>query len=296
MTTFWLFFARRYPPLKYLIYVPLLCASVFSTLAPLRDSYLPGVVTTTCGAVAVFVLLFFYRVVDEVKDLGYDRVFNPSRPLVTGKVTTTDIRRYLAVSAVVVLALSAVAGSAPLFIAAGAMAYSLFLRALERHSRVFADSMWGNIVVTIQLKTIVVCYILALGGSMAFAPGVLLVMSYVLAYLHWEIARKTVRPTFAVSGEKLYSSATGPAGAMSVATMLLVIACALQAAVAAWWEAAGPETALLVVPIPVALWGAIKLAGTKDRRYAPGGPTLLAYVVFLVFSALRALFTIRANM
>ncbi|MFJ5992817.1 UbiA family prenyltransferase [Lentzea sp. NPDC092896] len=289
MTTWWRFSLQRYPPAKYVFYVFLLVAAVLTTLAPLRAGSGPGPVEVACGWAGAFTLLYFFRVVDEIKDLPYDREFSPARPLVTGDVTTADIRTYGTGSAVAALAFSAVAGLGPLIVAAGAMSYSLLLFLAERKSARFADSMWGNIVVTIQLKTILVLYVVAVGGGGEVLPTGLLVVSFLFGYLHWEIARKTMRREFERRGEKLYSTAAGWRGGASVALVLLVVACGLQAVVALVWDDAGLETLLLALPLPITAWGLAKLARSREKRYAPGNPALLAYVVFLAACTLRTL-------
>lgn len=287
MRTWWRFSLRRFPPPKYVFYVTLLVAAVLTTLAPLRAGAGPGPVEVACGWAGVFTLLYFFRVVDEVKDLPYDREFSPDRPLVTGEVTLANVRAYAVGSAAAALVFSAVAGLVPLIVAAGALSYSLLLLLAERRSAAFADSMWGNIVVTIQLKTVLVLYVVAVGGGGAALPTGLLVVSFLFGYLHWEIARKTVRRGFERPGEKLYSTAAGWAGGSAVALALLVTACVLQAVVALAWQDAGPEVLLLALPLPITAWGLLKLAREHENRYAPGNPALLAYVVFLAVCTLR---------
>ncbi len=289
MATWLRFTLHRYPPAKYVFYVSLLVAAVLTTLAPLRAGAGPGLVEVACGWAGVFTLLYFFRIVDEVKDLPYDREFNPKRPLVTGEVTLANVRAYGVGSGATALAFSAVAGRAPLVVAAGAISYSLLLLLAERKSTAFADSMWGNIVVTIQLKTILVLYVVAVGGGGAALPTALLVVSFLFGYLHWEIARKTTRREFERPGEKLYSTAAGWTGGAVVALVLLIVACALQAVVAVVWQDAGSETFWLALPLPITAWGLAKLARHRGNRYVPGNPALLAYVVFLAACTLRTL-------
>ncbi|MEU0009619.1 hypothetical protein ABZ079_36825 [Streptomyces sp. NPDC006314] len=166
------------------------------------------------------------------------------------------------------------------------MAYSLFLLGLEHLSPRFRDAVWGNIVVTVQLKSGVLLYTVLLartaGAAAPAGPSALTLMAFLLAYLSWEVARKTVREPFARPGEKLYSTAVGATASLAVASALLLSACVCRVAVAAsrqswgaWWQ-----YAFLLPPTALA-WGWVCRQRRSGERYAPGGPALLAYVVFL---------------
>jgi 4-hydroxybenzoate polyprenyltransferase len=290
LRTFWRFLSQRFPVLRYLVYVAVWSTGIVSALAPLRTPRhlaLPDAGSLVCGVLTVFAVLFFMRVVDEVKDLDYDRVYKRDRPLVTGEVTRNAVLTYLISSAVAALALSAVIGLVPMTIAASVMVYSLFLLWLERTSRRFADSMFGNIAVTIQLKTLLVCFVAALSwyeaGPIPVLPTASVVLAFVAAYLHWEISRKTVRDRFAIPGEKLYSAEIGAWRSLAVAGVLLVVACALEVSVAAYWERPVPfQIIVLLVPLLGVFWSAIRFATKSSMRYAPATPSLIAYWSFLV--------------
>ncbi|MFD8463448.1 hypothetical protein ACFV27_46850 [Streptomyces antimycoticus] len=120
------------------------------------------------------------------------------------------------------------------------MAYSLFLLGLERLSPCFRDSVWGNIVVAVQLKSGVLLYTVLLARTADAAaptnPSALTVVAFLLVYLSWEAARKTVREPFARPGEKLYSTAAGATASLTVASALLLVGCACRVAVAASWQ------------------------------------------------------------
>ncbi|MFE3143465.1 hypothetical protein [Streptomyces scopuliridis] len=302
LRAFWRFFSGRFPAPRYLAYVVLWPAGILGALAPLRPpgaAVGPGVAEQVCGALAVFVILFFMRAVDEVKDLDYDREFNPGRPLVTGETEVAAVRVYLAGAAVAAVVLSAVVGAAAVVTAVLITAYSLFLLLLERVSERFRESVWGNIVVTIQLKTGLVCYVALLAGSeLAWSDGAgtpalptaLVVLSFVLAYLHWEIARKTVRARFALPGEKLYSTARGAAWSLGAAVALMLAACALRVAVALGPDAAEVRPAalaVLAVPLALVLWNVLAFRGHREARHTAGGPAFAAYLAFLAAGAVQ---------
>ncbi|WP_093800964.1 hypothetical protein [Streptomyces sp. Wb2n-11] len=300
LRAFWRFFSRRFPAPRYLAYVVLLPVGVLGTLAPLRAEGAavgPGAAQQGCAALALFVILFFMRAVDEVKDLDYDREFHPDRPLVTGETDVATAGTYLAGSAVVALGLSAVVGTAAVVTAAAIMTYSLFLLLLERVSERFRESMWGNILVTVQLKTGLVCYVAQLSTTgAAGAPAAetaLVVLAFVLAYLHWEIARKTVRSRFALPGEKFYSTAPGAAWSLGAAAALMVAACVIRAAVvlgSPGSDTGGVRPVFLVVsalPLALVIWTVLDFRAQRRRRHTAGAPAFAAYLAFLVTGALQ---------
>ncbi|GAA4312619.1 hypothetical protein GCM10023086_33250 [Streptomyces venetus] len=289
------FFLTRFPLGQYSVYVVLLPAAVFGTLASAGWSGPPsalGAGGVAAGLLALLCVLFFMRVVDEVKDLAYDREFNPSRPLVTGEVGTRQVRWYLVGAAVCAVTLAARVGGAAVATAALIMAYSLFLLWLERISPWFRDSVHVNIAITIQLKTGVVVYAVTLAHAAGVhAPPAVVacaVPAFVLAYLSWEVARKTVRPEFARPGEKLYSTAVGAFGSLALAGFLLAAACLLLVTAAALWQSWDVLwLAAFAAPAVCATWGWLRWHSRRTVRYSPGGPALLAYVVFLAVPVLH---------
>ncbi|MGW5095473.1 hypothetical protein ACWEQ1_34150 [Streptomyces nodosus] len=294
---FWRFFSRRFPAPRYLAYVVLWPAGVLGALAPLHPAGTPvgpGAAQQVCAALALFVILFFMRAVDEIKDLDYDRRFHPDRPLVTGETDTTTIRLYLAASAALATALSTVVGPTAVVTGTAIMAYSVLLLLLENTYQRFRDSVWGNIAVTIQLKTVLISYVALQAGSAgagtAPLPTALVVLSFLLAYLHWEIARKTIRTQFALPGEKLYSTAIGAPWSLGVAGALMLTACALRAGVTLGSdtdETRPAALALLAVPVALVAWGIIDFRRHKEARHTAGGPAFAAYLTFLATGAVQ---------
>ncbi|MEW1660312.1 MULTISPECIES: hypothetical protein [unclassified Streptomyces] len=294
---FWRFFSQRFPAPRYLAYVLLWPAGVLGTLAPLRPATTavgPGATAQGCAALALFVILFFMRAVDEIKDLDYDRQFHPDRPLVTGETDTATLRIYLAGSAALALTLSAAVSAAAVVTGAAIMAYSVLLLLLEKTSERFRESIWGNIAITIQLKTGLICYaaLPAASGSAGAPPlpTALVVLSFLLAYLHWEIARKTLRARFALPGEKLYSTACGARWSLAIATALMVTACFLRAVVTLQADAGDvrPATlAVLAIPLALVAWGAVDFHRHSQRRHTAGGPAFAAYLAFLATGAVQ---------
>ena len=293
--SFWRFFSQRFPAVKYLAYVAIWSTAILSAMAwakPRTAPVFPGWKQCVCGALALFVILFFMRVVDEIKDVDYDQKFHQDRPLVSGETDVGTLRSYLIGSAVIALALSLPLGIAEMVTACSIMMYSLILLWLERISPSFRDSMYGNIVVTIQLKAGLIFYVVEVSAtekqSLPVLPTALVGLSFLLAYLYWEMARKTVREDFLLPGEKAYSVPIGAGGSLAVASALMTTACVLRAVVAIHWgRVSGAGIFILFTPLFLVAWVAGEVLRRRSVRYAPGLPAMCAYLVFL-FSATAA--------
>lgn len=186
-----------------------------------------------------FVVLFFLRVVDELKDEAYDRIHHPARPLPAGLVSRRYLAWTLAVTATIALALAAALGVAEFLIAAIDLAWAVGLMRLERFSARVRDGMLLNLLVTypvnVALSVLVYVNVLraARDGTTEVVepwPGVLVVVAFAFAFLHFELSRKIAWPEAAAPDERLYSRALG-------ARPAIVIACGLAFAAVAVVEA-----------------------------------------------------------
>jgi hypothetical protein len=185
------------------------------------------------GIATFFLILFYLRVVDEWKDYDYDCVFNPDRPLVRGTVLFADLYLFLAVTAAVVIGMQLSfpgftgRSSIPLATAAADMAYALLLVTLERRSRAVRENMLMNLVVTYPVNVALSIYAYAAfaarTGTSPSSAGVLLIVSFALAFLHYEFGRKIAWPCQARPGKRLYSAALGTRLALCVALVLALV-------------------------------------------------------------------------
>jgi 4-hydroxybenzoate polyprenyltransferase len=62
-----------------------------STVVLSGDAWRPTA-ATAARVTSVVLTLLFLRMVDEQKDLGYDRQHHPDRPLVTGAINVVELR------------------------------------------------------------------------------------------------------------------------------------------------------------------------------------------------------------
>ena len=93
-------------------------------------------------------MLFYLRVVDEIKDYDYDKKFNPERPLVVGVVEFKDLYVFIITSIILVILINIFISQILLIIIVFIMAYGAFLLWIEKKSSLIKDNMMLNLFVT----------------------------------------------------------------------------------------------------------------------------------------------------
>ena len=287
------FVRHRYPPHLYVVWVSLwMCAldGLLGRPGRLIDRLDVSFVLT---GLSLFLVSFFMRVVDEIRDYEYDRVHNPERELPAGVVSFSDLYRLLAITAVVILALN-VGRPIGAGLLGAIMAYSLFLWWLEVRWRFYRERMFFAIGVAIQLHVMQAIYVWVVRpDSTATAPamsGVVAIAAFVLAYLHWEVARKTRWPAVGAPGAKLYSTEVGAVASSLISFGLMTIAVTLLLFMLRPWQQCGSSVDWLVL----APWACSLLNTLGFLLRTPGGHRLgpgaaIAYFSFLGLVALGAL-------
>lgn len=265
----------------YLLYGILWVLALEGTAAlmsrPERSWHPTGATVLRIAIVAV--VLLYLRMVDEQKDLEYDRVHNPDRPLVTGAVSAGELRAGMAVIAVVsVTACAALSALSALMIAA-VLAYGLFLWALERLSEPVRTNILLNLVVTYPVQLLVTAYIVLsaidTGEVAARWQSAAVAVIFAGAFLQFEFARKTSRTER--PGELFYSNPLGARGSTAASILFAAVAVATDIALVRPWDHAPAEAALAWIPaalllIPAA--AAAKFLRSDDQDY-PGVPAVL---------------------
>ncbi|MFJ6835585.1 hypothetical protein [Streptomyces sp. NPDC091209] len=167
---------------------------------------------TWVRVVSVVLALLFMRMLDEQKDLDHDRVHHPDRPLVTGAITSTELRGAMAVITSVVTGLNAVRSATDALLILAALGYGLFLAVLEGLSPAVRDRLLLNLAVTYPVQLLLGGYVygslVAAGTVTADWRGAALLALCACVFLHFEFARKTAWE--APPGARLYSGRLGP--------------------------------------------------------------------------------------
>ncbi|MDC0712507.1 hypothetical protein POL68_28855 [Stigmatella sp. ncwal1] len=204
----------RYPPLFYGVGFVLWALGLDSVFLRLEGQDLTLSWNLLSVALSVAGVGYFMRIVDELRDYGYDRIHNPDRGLVRGDVSFGDLYGALTVCAVLLVGVNLPVSWPRALILLGIMGYSLLLWWLEQNSAVYQRSMFLSLGVAIQLHVGQGLYVWVSHAERTGRPlegrGVLVVLGLVGIYLHWEVMRKTAWPGSTKPGEKLYSDEVGP--------------------------------------------------------------------------------------
>jgi hypothetical protein len=201
---------------------------------------------TAVRAGTVVLVLLFLRMADEQKDLDYDRVHHPRRPLVTGAITAAELRGAMGAIALAVVAANAAIDARCALLASAAPLYALLLAAAERRSPRLRDSLLTNLAAAYPVQLILSGYLyLSLADTGELAAdwrAVPLLLVFAGVFLHFEFARKTAWRD--EPGQRLYSgTALGPRGSGAVALAMAGAAAALELALFRPWRAGGAGAA-----------------------------------------------------
>lgn len=213
-----------YEPKQHLLFAGLWFLSLQGLFVLLSTAAVWHWSLSTVGSIlTLFGVLFVLRAIDEVKDLEYDQQYNPDRPLVSGVVSVTDIRSYvLFATLIVATANSFIALPLSLFIAVN-VGYGLLLMWLEKTMPLMDKSLFFNLIITYPVSIALSFYTLLQtqhSQHTTISTGMLLTIGcYVLAFLHFEIIRKSMWEHLSDPEEKLYSGEIGCKQALLVASL-----------------------------------------------------------------------------
>ena len=227
------FLAERYLPV-YPVYLTLWVVAVESMThvlggtGPWRPTW-----DTALKALALIAAGAFLRMVDDQKDLDYDRRYNPSRPLVQGRITTRALQVAMAPAATVALLLAGLVSVWSAAILAGTLGYGLALWWAESRVARIRDNPVINLAAVCPAQFLVTAFIMVgqpgLGVSALAVPVV-----FTSAFLHLEFARKTSR-TADPDDPHCYSRVLGATGSAATAAAFGVFAVLLEIAVTGNW-------------------------------------------------------------
>ncbi|WP_228002270.1 hypothetical protein [Nocardia australiensis] len=288
------FTAVMYKP-HYLLYGVLWVLALEGTAALVSqlDSVWRPFGSTVVRIVVVAVVLLYLRMVDEQKDLDYDRVHNPDRPLVTGAISATELRAAMVVIAIVSIgaSLTLSAGSAALIVAV--LGYGLALWGLEAISATVRTDIVLNLVVTYPVQLLVTAYVVVSAiGTGEVRPcwqAAAVAIIFAGAFLQFEFARKTskvVRP-----GEMYYSNALGTGGSAAASLLCAAVAVLGDLALVQPWNHPMPQALIAWIPLVLLVIPAIgarnfRRVSAADYPVLPAVGFILALYITLIVQSL----------
>ena len=251
---------------------------------------------TLISALTFFGVLFVLRAIDEVKDLAYDRQYNPDRPLVSGAVNMGDIRSYVIFGTVLVTAANLlVAWQLALFVVLN-VGYGLLLMWFEKVIPLMDRSMFFNLLLTYPVSIALSVYTLL---QIQFTQGVeyrpyllLIICCYILAFLHFEIIRKSMWQNLSEPGEKLYSSELGTEAALTLGSLCGVLAICGMLLLNQPWQLSGLDAATGWLPLSGLILVTLSLKrflSNRETRFNPRKFAVLFIVTFYLFNFLHAI-------
>jgi len=276
------FIAGSYPPLPSVLFALAWAYGVtglFAAVDPRASHWRPDA-GTAVAALTLAVDLLLMRALDDIRDLDYDRRFNPGRPLAAGSVRTRDLLILYAIGSAGLLIVNAGAPAAMAVLAAqlgyGALVVAVHLR-LRWPS---GDDLMLSLLVSFPAQLLLHLYLYAgyLHGA-GLAPSrdaSIAIGIVVLASVHLELAKKITRAP--LPGERTYVDVFGLAGtaaaaliAPAVSTALLLVS--VQRPIGAW-------ALLAVAPLLPTVLSGWRFFSTAAPRWPAASPALYLLLTF----------------
>jgi hypothetical protein len=279
----------------YLLYGVLWVLALEGTAALVSQSdssWHPSGSTVLRIVVVAFVLLYL-RMVDEQKDLDYDRVHNPDRPLVTGAISANELRSAMVVIAVGAIASSLFLSSGSAVLIAAVLAYGLALWGLESLSATVRTDIVLNLVITYPVQLLVTAYVvvsaIGTGEVESHWQAAAVAIIFAGAFLQFEFARKTSKAPR--PGEMYYSNALGANGSAIASLACATVAVLADLGLVQPWTYSPPQALIAWIPvalllIPVSGASKFRRTTTPDYPVVPAVLFILALYIVLIIQAL----------
>ena len=228
----------------------------------------------------------FLRMVDDQKDLDYDTVHNPERPLVQGRISARELRVAMVPTAAVALALGATVSVWTAVLVALILAYSLVLWWLESRIHVVRDNPIVNLVAACPAQFLATAFAMTGHpgtGDASWARLVAVPLVFTAAFLHVELARKTTW-TADPSDQRSYSRVVGATTSGVVACLFGLFAVFVELLITMPWRWTGAWSAIAWLPLAAAALPGISAWTFFARRggdHPRGLPTAFVIVFYL---------------
>ncbi|MET8153724.1 hypothetical protein ACIBSW_09785 [Actinoplanes sp. NPDC049668] len=282
MTRRWArFVAGSYPPLPSLLFAVAWAYGVtglFAAVDPRAAHWRPDA-GTAVAALTLAVDLLLMRALDDIRDLDYDRRFNPGRPLAAGAVRTGDLFVLYAVGSALLLILNA-GTPAAMAVLAAQLGYGVLVVAVHLRLRwPSGDDLLLSLLVSFPAQLLLHLYLYAgyLHGT-GLAPdrdAWIAIGIVVLASVHLELAKKITREPR--PGERTYVDVFGLKGTTAVALIAPAVSTALLL------PALRPDGAwalVAVVPLALPALAGWRFFSTAAPRWSATSPALYLLLTF----------------
>ena len=202
------YLAERYLPV-YPVYLTLWVVAVESMTVVLGgDGPWRPTWDTLWKMLALIAAGAFLRMVDDQKDLAYDRTHNQSRPLVQGRISGGELRQAMWPTAALALTLASAVSLSATALLATALGYGLVLWWAEPRTDWLRDNPLAALAVVCPAQFLVTGFIMV-GQPGLDLRALAVPLVFTSAFLHLEFARKTSRSA-AVRDPHSYSQMLGP--------------------------------------------------------------------------------------
>jgi len=246
---------------------------------------------------SIFLLLFFLRVADEIKDYEYDLRFNPDRPLIKGSVNFRDLYVYLGVTAALIILFGIGNHLLVTLVLVLDMLYGLLLIWIEKLSEKIKNGMFLNLLFTYPVNIAVSIYVFMVArqdfGIRMDTLSILLIVAFELAFLYYEVSRKTSWVQSIDNGKRLYSNEIGSIGSFAFSLACALIPVFILFGIFKPWHPSGVYAAwaFAILPVPVIL-GAhrfLKARNDPEKKEKANIMTPYALKYLMIFYILQIL-------
>jgi len=250
-----------------------------------------GVLVT---AATLFLAMLLLRALDDLRDLDYDRVHAPERPLPSGAVSIRDLVILASAGSAALLAIN-VGWGANLLVLAVLLGYTIGLMTVNvRLHWPASENLLLHLVLNLPIQVMLSLYVYVAFLQANHLPlattGLCATAAVVLAFVHLEFARKATRaPTRAA---RTYVNHLGLGGTLAVASVAAVLAVGLASAAVRPWSVSSSAhgwgwLALTPLTVPVvAGWLFWRHRLPRWPAHGALGFPLCAFSVFLAIGLL----------
>ena len=284
------FVLNRYPPGPSSVYALAFGAGGIGLFAGLTGEHIPaGAIPMLAMVTAtLFADLLIMRVLDDIRDLDYDRVANPQRPVASGAVPLRDLSSLTAVC-VTIIVVANLPFHTGMVVIGGQLLYVAALMALgQRFPATRGDNLVLNVLLGFPVQLLLYVYLLtAFAKIRPEAPtavaGGLGIVILTLCAGQVEFGKKLVRRPAA--GERSYANSIG-----YLLTLLLTIGTGpLAVALFAIAAPVSPLSKALVALPAIGVAGfALKYLNGTDNRWPAAVSTLGLLGTLIAFAVVGA--------